>query len=124
MQLQKIEKDNWTSFLEAFNRKHKNRFFNLEEIEGKGDKNILVENVRLKDVSVDIEKGEYNNTAIISGNTPDTEINHFVIRTKNISVEKNDEGTDEELYFESDEGKTTVLSFKLSVPQDQLDGIA
>jgi glutamate racemase len=112
MKTDNIKSENWKSFTENFSRDHKKKFFNLEEMTGSGERNTLAEDLKLIDIAIDIEPGENNNSIIIVGQDSDKEVNHTIVKTNNLSLEKNNEGGETALYIGSEVGNTTVLNFR------------
>ena len=77
---------NWQDYIDRFNRIHDQWIFSLEEIEEDHTKKNLYNDLKLKEVALDMEEGENNNRFFIVGEHQGEELNHFVERVKNISV--------------------------------------
>ena len=124
MSVKSIEQEDWEKIIKSFNRLHKNWYSDLKEIDTGGDERILNKDFRLKEIALDLEKGEYNNVAYIKGKKPKEEINHVVLNIKNISIQKDEEGNDKSIILGSEDGKITTLEFRTTQPSERLDGIA
>ena len=122
MSIEKINRNEWKNFIDSFIRIHKNWYSDLKEIGGRGRERLIADNFRLKEIALDMEKGENNNVVFIKGRHQDMEISQVVMNVKNISVEKND-GLDESIIFGSDDGQIIMLEFKTTQPTERLDGI-
>lgn len=122
MSIEKINRNEWKNFIDSFIRIHKNWYSDLKEIGGRGRERLIADNFRLKEIALDMEKGENNNVVFIKGRHQDMEISQVVMNVKNISVEKND-GLDESIIFGSDDGQIIMLEFKTTQPTERLDRI-
>ena len=123
MKIEKIKKQNWKDFVSVFNRLHKNWYASLQENYDEGNSKVLINEFRLKDISLNLEKGEYNNVAYIHGKKDNEETNHLVLNVKNISLEKDDAGNDKAIISGREEGPTTVVEFRTAKTNVMLDGI-
>jgi len=123
MSIEKVPFDNWENYINRFNRIHNKWIFSLKEIEEDGTKKTLRDNLKLKEVALDMEAGENNNRFFIVGHRDGEELNHFVEKVKTIAVQKNDEGAEEILFIESESGLTAEIQFRASVRPENLDGI-
>ena len=122
MSIEKIKRNEWKNFIDSFIRIHKNWYSDLKEIGERGRERLIADNFRLKEIALDMEKGENNNVVFIKGRHQDMEISQVVMNVKNISVEKND-GLDESIIFGSDDGQIIMLEFKTTQPTERLDRI-
>ena len=122
MSIEKINRNEWKNFIDSFIRIHKNWYSDLKEIGERGRERLIADNFRLKEIALDMEKGENNNVVFIKGRHQDMEISQVVMNVKNISVEKND-GLDESIIFGSDDGQIIMLEFKTTQPTERLDRI-
>jgi len=123
MSIERIPFQNWRNYIDRFNRIHNKWLFTLEEIEADGSKKNFYNNLKLKEAALDMEEGENNNRFFIIGERKGEELNHFVEKVKNISVQKSDEGAEEVLFIESESGTTAEIKFRSSVKPENLDGI-
>lgn len=112
MKTEKINLENWASFTDDFSREHKKKLFNIEAMESSGEKRIIAENLKLKELSVNMEEGENNNTTYIIGEAEDREVTHTVVKTNHISLEKNEYGGETAIYIGSETDGTIVLNFR------------
>ena len=124
MSIEKITIDNWQEYIDSFNRIHKKWYFTLEEIARDGSRKMISDKLKLKEVALDMEDGEYNNRFFIVGERKGEELNHYIEKVKNISVQKNDGGDEEAIFIESDLGITAELKFRTSAKPENLNGTA
>lgn len=123
MVIEKIPVKNWEEYIDRFNRIHDQWIFSLEEIEEDGTKKNFYTDLKLKEVALDMEDGENNNRFFIVGEHKGEELNHFVEKVKNISVQKSDRGAEQVLFIESENGNTVEIKFNSAVNPKNLDGI-
>lgn len=123
MIIEKIPVKDWEEYIDQFNRIHDQWIFSLEEIEEDGTKKNFYADLKLKEVALDMEDGENNNRFFIVGEHEGEELNHFVEKVKNISVQKSDKGAEQVLFIESENGNTAEIKFNSAVKPENLDGI-
>lgn len=123
MSVTNIEQKKWEESINTFSRLHKNWYSDMKEIDADGDERILNKDFRLKEIILDLEKGEYNNVAYIKGKKEEEEINHVVMNIKNISIEKDEEGNHKSIILGSENGKITSVEFRTTQPSARLNGI-
>lgn len=70
-----------------------------------------------------MENGENNNRFFIVGELKGEELNHFVEKVKNISVQKSGKCAEQVLFIESENGNTAEIKFNSAVKPENLDRI-
>lgn len=125
MAVEKIEEADWKRFLEIFNKQHRGWYFSLIKEEKEAGKKVIADKLQLKEIAINCEPGEFNNTVYIAGQSAGGEINEQpLIKVRNIRFEKTDDGKDKSLYLQNDFNENVSIIFRSPAKPEMLDGIA
>ncbi len=107
MSLEIIPKDRWVNFLESFTSIHGTSMFNIEKLKMRNKNVLIAKDLQLR--SINIKRNVLDITTLTLGNKPGIELSHLVKEVKNITLEKDNNGKDKALYFNSAGDNIVVL---------------
>jgi hypothetical protein len=121
METQEVARSDWSSFFGAFSRQHESWLVTLEEIPGSASRAFLeAGGLALEGILADPHTRAIS---IMLGRLPDRHITHTIDRPARVLVERTEDGIEQAVRIERDEGRVTRLSFRSAVRPEEVDGI-
>ncbi len=112
MRIEDIPQEKWIECIDELNKQNGRLFFSIEVAKEHFEKKIIAENLLLKELTINVEQGGFNNNSIIVGEKLDEVVNHFIPNINKIAVEKSDNGTLTALHFSSEKKSDTTIHFR------------
>jgi hypothetical protein len=120
METEEVARSEWPSFFDAFSRQHQSWLTTLEEIPGPASRPFLeARGLPLEGILTDPDSRVIS---ITLGRLPDRHLTHTIDRPARVLVERTDEGIEQAVRIERDEGRVTRISFRSAVRPELLDG--
>ncbi len=120
MKTREIPREEWTSFLDGFTRRHEMWRISVQLLTPDLGAQTQIDEMPLVGISADSKDGE-NAIAITAGESPTGQITHFVQDPNRVLLEQSDEGADRSIEIESGDGIKTLVSFRADVSPENLD---
>lgn len=121
METQEVARSEWPSFFDAFSRQHESWLVTLEEIPGAASRAFLqAGGLPLDGIVADPDS---RSISIMLGRLPDRHVTHTIDRPARVIVERTDDGIEQAVRIERDEGRMTRLSFRSAVRPEEVDGV-
>lgn len=123
MQTRQIPKGEWPVFLNTFSRKHEGWLVRLEIFGPEIGAQVEEKGLILEGLADEWDEVSGNTIMIMAGNKPDDHLTHSINRPTEVSLEQTDEGADAALAIKSEDGTTTLLSFRAAVLPETVDNV-
>ena len=123
MQTRQIPKSEWPAFLDRFSRQHEGWLVKLEILNPDLGAQIEETGLSLAGLTDEWDETEGNTIMIMAGKEPDDHVTHSISNPTEVSLEQTDEGADAALSIKSADGTTALLSFRVAVLPDTVDGL-
>ena len=118
MQTKEIPREQWTSFLDGFSRRHENWSISVDILSPDLGPQTEIRQIALRGISADEKDGE-NSIAIMTGKEAGTGTTHVVQQPNRIWIEQTEEGEERSIEIESNTGIKTLVRFRRTVgPSD------
>jgi hypothetical protein len=119
-----IPRDQWSSALDSFSRRHDGWLATLEVSSGhSAPHDEAVDKPLIGIVTERGARGE-STISILLGGTPRDHVAHVVRAPTRVRLVQTEEGADEALQIDSEDGATTRLRFRVAALPEAVDGIA
>lgn len=122
MQTVQIPKNEWPAFLDRFSRQHEGGLVKLEIFGPDVGAQVAETGLALEGVIDEWDEIQGNTIMITAGNKPDAHVTHSITNPTEVSVEQTDEGADAALSIKAADGTTALLSFRVAVLPETVDG--
>ena len=110
----------WTSFFDAFSRRHQGWLTRLTVLDPKLGAQVVTLELPLQGVVADTRGG---NITIQLGELPD-DVGHAVRNAKRVWVELGDDDSEAAVEIESADGTKAILEFRSAILPEMVDGLA
>jgi hypothetical protein len=119
MKQHEIGPSEWSSFLDAFSRRHEGWLVTVEEVAAAGGPRIEAREVRLQGLFIDPRE---QTVSIVVGSGTGDHLTHTIGHPARIVLEQSDSGRDEGLRIERQTGRSTHIRFRAPARPDEVDG--
>jgi Family of unknown function (DUF5335) len=110
MQTQEVPKHEWVPFLDDFSKRHVGDRVTVEVLGAAVGSQRAAEALPLVGVSVDLRDGGDNEQIeVIAGDSPHAHVMHAIPRPSQVRLARGDNGVDEALQIESEDGVATLV---------------
>jgi uncharacterized protein DUF5335 len=123
METREIPREEWKDFLDRFSRVHENWLVNVEVVGRELGDQEESHDVPLEGVSFEPKGSEAGRIDIMVGGAPDHHANHAVEAPRRLHLLRDDQGADQALEIEDEDGTTTLLTFRVPARPETLDGV-
>jgi len=121
MENRAIPRQEWPEFFQGFSKKHMNWLVTVELLDPKIGDQVLARDFALQGISVDAKRLQEGSLSIFLTKGED-EITHTVAKPEEIRLKRSFQGADEALEILSSEGSVTLLTFRVAIPTEKVDG--
>jgi hypothetical protein len=119
-----IEKRDWRSFFESFSKRHQGWLVNVDVIGPDLGAQVEAKGIALEGITEELRGNGGDSISINLGGKSDSHLTHAVRSPTHVRLKKTDEGSDETLQIEAEDGTTTLLRFRSAVLPEMVDAIA
>jgi hypothetical protein len=112
MSTQEITRDEWTTCLDTFSRRHEGWLATLEILGADIGAQQEVRDLPLEGISIASADGAPETITISLGKTPQDHVTHTVTKPRRVWLEQTSEGANAALEIESADEVKTLLSFR------------
>ena len=117
-----INRSEWTSFVDAFSRRHDGWLISVAVEDGAASRRYVAHDVPLRGVVAEMDD-DISSMMVFSGDTtPHT--THFVEHATGLEVEETRDGADAALTITDESGARTIVEFRSPMRPELVDGIA
>jgi hypothetical protein len=117
-----IERSEWTSFLDAFSRRHDGWLISVAVQDRSAPRTYLTHGLPLRGVVAELDEDISSMMVFIGDESPHA--THFVGHATRLEVDETGEGADAALTITDESGTRTILEFRSPMPPELVDGIA
>jgi Family of unknown function (DUF5335) len=121
MPTREIPRDEWGSFLDSFSRQHAGWLSTVEVLSSIGAQ-VQSREQPLSGITAELKGGNRDLISILIGTTSDDHVTHVIHAPSYVRLKETAEGAHEALQIESENGVTTLLTFRSTIPSELVDG--
>ncbi len=122
MSTREIQRNEWREFFDSFSQQHQAWLVTIEMLGPDIGDQVEARQLPLEGIVVESGNGKETQIEIIMGEKPDSHISHTITSPKRVWLKQTDEGADEALEIESEEG-ALLLRFRSVVRPEMVDEI-
>lgn len=117
-----IQRSEWTSFADAFSRRHDGWLISVAVEDGSAPRRYVAHDVPLRGVVAELAEDASSMMVFTGDGMPHA--THFVGHAAGLEVEETRDGADAALTITDESGARTILEFRSPMRPELVDGIA
>ena len=122
MPTREILRDEWGSFLDSFSRQHAGWLSTVEVLGSAIGAQVESREQPLSGITAELKGKNRDVISILIGTTSDDHVTHVIHAPSHVRLKETEEGAHEALQIESENGVTTLLTFRSTIPSELVDG--
>jgi hypothetical protein len=119
MGTREIPREKWTEFFDGFSRRHEGWLVTVQVL-GAAGAQVEVHDRPLAGIAAD--RDGTSTISIIIGGAPEDNMVHIIRNPSHVRVEES-AGAERALQIQSEDGETTLVSFRSALPPEMVDGV-
>ena len=123
MRTQEIPRSEWPAFLDTFTHRYEGWLADVEIFGLEIGSQLAEHELPFEGITAELGNGQPDRIEIMLGGEPDDHITHMITAPSQVSVEKNDKGTDTALAIKAPDGTTTLLLFRAEMLPEIVDAV-
>ncbi len=124
METKEIPRPEWSDFLDSFSKQHEGSLVTVEVLSTDYGDQILARDWPLQGVSwerKDTGAGVEESISVVAGDSAEHHATHTIASPASVRLAQSDEGVHTGLQIQSDDGMTTLLTFRSPMSPDMYD---
>ena len=124
MPTREIPRDEWGSFLDSFSRQYAGWLSTVEVLGSAIGAQVQSREQSLSGITAELKGKNRDVISILIGTTSDDHVTHVIHAPSHVRLKETAEGAHEALQIESENGVTTLLTFRSTIRSELVDGYA
>lgn len=125
MQTREIPREEWQDYLSEFSKQHEGWQVTIEVVGMDVGDQIIAREWPLQGISCnrfhDAPDGSSEGISVTAGDTPERHISHMVTHPTSLRVAQTDDGRDQGVQIESEDGPMTLVTFRAPMSPEMYD---
>ena len=123
MATQEIPRGDWEAFFDSFSRRHQGWLVTVEVMGADIGAQVEARRLPLEWIAAEM-KNNGGLISIIVGDQAETHFTHLISAPTHVHLKQSEEGADEALEIEAEDGTATLVRFRSAILPEMVDGIS